>query len=80
VLIALGPALCLIILAPLHPIFLVPALIWALACLAAGIVISLSAKDLRGLLAGFVAGIMQASWSLGFWREVLGRAGRGRRQ
>ena len=80
VLIALGPALCLIVLAPLHPIFLVPVLTWALACLAAGIAISVSAKDARGLPAGLMAGVMQASWSLGFWREVLGRAGRGGRR
>ena len=80
VLIALAPALCLIVLAPLHPIFLVPVLVWASACLAAGIMISVSGKDRLGLPAGFMAGLMQASWSLGFWREVLGRAGRGVRQ
>ena len=77
VLIALGPALCLIVLAPLHPVFFVPVLIWALACVAAGVVIGVSSKDVRGLPAGFLAGIMQASWSLGFWREVLGRVVRG---
>jgi succinoglycan biosynthesis protein ExoA len=76
VLIAFGPALGLTILAPWHAAFLAPVLLWTGACLTAGLVISRSQKDWLGLPAGLMAGLMQASWSLGFWREFADRIGR----
>jgi succinoglycan biosynthesis protein ExoA len=76
VLIALGPMLALVVLAPLHPVFVVPFLMWILGCSAVGLLLGWSSRDFRGVLAGYLAGIMQAAWSLGFWREVLGRLSR----
>jgi succinoglycan biosynthesis protein ExoA len=73
VVIALAPALLLALLAPLHWIFAAPLLLWALACLAAGLLIARGAADkASGLMAGLLAGVMQAAWSAGFWREWLG--------
>jgi succinoglycan biosynthesis protein ExoA len=45
-------------------------------CSAVGLLLGWSSRDFRGVLAGYLAGIMQAAWSLGFWREVLGRLSR----
>ncbi|HVG47035.1 MAG TPA: glycosyltransferase family 2 protein [Rubellimicrobium sp.] len=74
VVIALAPALALGLLAPWAPSLLALPLLWLLACLAAGLAIAAPGRDWRGLPAGLLAGLMQASWSLGFWRELLGRA------
>ncbi|TNC49150.1 glycosyltransferase family 2 protein [Rubellimicrobium rubrum] len=71
VLLALGPLLALGILWPLSPVFLVPVGLWLLACLGAGLLITMAVGDWRGLAAGVMAGLMQASWSFGFWRGLL---------
>lgn len=80
VVIALAPALLLTALAPIHPVFALPLALWLLACLAAGAAIAWAVRDGRGLAAGPLAGLMQASWSLGFWAEWLGRKVRGVRR
>jgi succinoglycan biosynthesis protein ExoA len=72
VVIALAPALALAVLTPLHGVFAIPLLIWALACMAAGMMIARVTGDLRGLLAGVAAGMMHAAWSAGFWSRLAG--------
>lgn len=73
VLVGLAPILGLAAIAPLSPAFLAPLALWLLACLAVGPLIAISERDWRGIAAGLMAGLMQVSWSAGFWRETLGR-------
>jgi succinoglycan biosynthesis protein ExoA len=70
VVIALAPALALALLAPLHWVFALPLIVWAMACAVAGVIIAQAAGDLRGLLAGVAAGAMHAAWSAGFWSRL----------
>ncbi len=74
---ALAPALALAVLTPFHPAFAAPLLLWLAASILAGVAIAVQERDPRGLLAGVLAGIMQASWSAGFWAQRLG-GGKGR--
>lgn len=74
IVIALAPALLLAALTPLSPVLSLPLVLWLLACLLAGVSIARSARDSRGFVAGPMAGLMHVSWSLGFWREALGRS------
>lgn len=71
VLVGLAPILGLAAVTPLSPAFAAPLFLWLLACLAAGLWIAISERDWRGLASGFMAGLMQVSWSAGFWRETL---------
>lgn len=71
IVIALAPALALVVLAPLNGLFAVPFLVWVGACLVAGGLIAGASGDPRGLLAGFAAGAMHAAWSAGFWARLL---------
>jgi succinoglycan biosynthesis protein ExoA len=75
VVIALAPALALAVMAPLHGFFAAPLVVWALACVTAGVMIARATGDRRGLLAGVTAGVMHAAWSAGFWSR-MGRAAR----
>lgn len=77
VVIALAPALALALLLPLHGVFALPLLLWLAGCLLAGAGIAWAARDWHGLAAGPLAGLMQASWSAGFWLECLRRVARG---
>ncbi len=71
VVIALGPALLLALLAPMHWGFAVPLVVWGFACAVAGVVIARTAGGLCGLLGGVVAGMMHAAWSAGFWSKLV---------
>jgi len=66
-----APVLALGLASPLVPILALPALLWAVICLAAGL--SLSLKGRRPLLAltGPVSMLMHAAWSVGFWLQVF---------
>lgn len=75
---ALAPALLLSLLTPVHPVFALPLMFWILGCIAAGVLIIRESRSPRNILAGPVAGLMQLSWSAGFWRQKLAPAtGRG---
>ncbi|OOY17335.1 succinoglycan biosynthesis protein exoa [Thioclava sp. DLFJ4-1] len=71
---ALAPALALVVLAPLHPIFALPAIVWLLGCAVAGLAIAIQTKRLANLTAGPIAGIMHLAWSTGFWAQILGNS------
>lgn len=61
-----------LLLAPLHwPLTAVPALCWALVCLAAGIAAGVAEKDGAAWLSGVPIMIMHLGWSIGFWRAML---------
>lgn len=66
-----APAVALSLLAPLHWIFALPALVWRAGCLGYGASLGLSKqKDLMFLI-GPAAMIMHLGWSLGFLRIFL---------
>jgi succinoglycan biosynthesis protein ExoA len=73
VLVGLAPGLALAALGPLNPGFLAPLALWLAGCLLAGASIAASGKDRSGHMAGLMAGLMQVSWSFGFWSELLAR-------
>ncbi|WP_417809352.1 glycosyltransferase family 2 protein [Thioclava sp.] len=65
--IAVLPAVLLALLAPLHPLFALPAVLWLSACLAGGLVLALQGHGWTGLPAGAIAALMHLAWSCGFW-------------
>ena len=67
----LGPAVALTVLMPLSGWFGLPLLLWLAGCLGGGLSIAVRQRSLRGIIAGFAAGIMHLSWSFGFWRQWL---------
>ncbi len=64
-------AALLALLAPIHPIFLIPFLIWLLACITGGAVIGAKSGGGWRFAAGPAAAIMHLSWGLGFLHELL---------
>lgn len=58
-------------LAVLHWTALVPAGLWAAACLGYGGWMALSQRNPYGPLAGFSAMVMHLAWSAGFWLQLL---------
>ncbi|WP_120635833.1 glycosyltransferase [Ruegeria sp. EL01] len=65
------PALGLVVLAPLTPIFALPAAIWISACLIAGGALAAERRQVSVLSAGPIAIVMHLGWSVGFWRQLL---------
>ncbi len=72
-LIPLGVPFALILapLAAIHPVFLLPVVIWRTVCLGAGVVIGLKDGGGWAVAAGIAAATMQLSWALGFLAEWL---------
>ncbi len=70
------PAVVLALLAPLHLLFALPALLWCIYCLWTGIGMAIRDRDPALALCGIAAMIMHFSWSLGFWQNVLRSATR----
>ncbi|SPJ25531.1 glycosyltransferase family 2 protein [Palleronia abyssalis] len=68
---ALAPAVLCSFLAPIHWIFALPAALWGMGCVAAGIMIALDTRDPRNFWSGPIAGLMHLAWSLGFWVQRL---------
>ena len=68
---ALVPALLLTVFVPFSAVFIWPLLAWVLGCLVAGLSLAIAHKNHRSLATGFLAGLMQVSWSAGYWVQVL---------
>jgi succinoglycan biosynthesis protein ExoA len=68
---AVLPALLLALFAPLWWIAALPAIIWAIFCMAYGFVLARDGGDMRLALAGPAAMIMHAGWSIGFWKAMV---------
>jgi succinoglycan biosynthesis protein ExoA len=66
-----APAVMLVILAPLVPLMVVPALSWSLLCVAYGFLLGVRLGDLCAAASGLAAIATQAGWSFGFWAEIL---------
>ncbi len=49
----------------------IPAVLWAAACLGYGVWMALSQRNPYGPLAGFSAMVMHLAWSAGFWLQLL---------
>jgi succinoglycan biosynthesis protein ExoA len=58
-------------LAFLHLAALIPAGLWAAACLGYGAWMAVSQRNPYGPLAGFSAMVMHLAWSAGFWLQIL---------
>lgn len=67
-----APALLLALLAPLHWVAALPVLVWAAACIAAGIAAMVKTGRREELVASFAAMVMHLAWSTGFWLQMLG--------
>jgi len=75
ILAAVAPALCLALLAPVAGIFALPAVAWAVLCAGYGIILGKRLRDPCAAAAGIAAMAMQAGWSFGFFRELIGCLG-----
>ena len=62
-------------LAFLHWSAIVPASVWALACLGYGALMAIGQRNPYGVLAAFPAMVMHLAWSAGFWLQLLGLGG-----
>lgn len=69
---AIGPALMLIALAGLSPVFALPFLGWLALCFYSGLRSVVTSGESATLLSGLAAGVMQVAWSAGFWTQRLG--------
>jgi succinoglycan biosynthesis protein ExoA len=78
--ISVAPVLLLAAFAPVLPVLGLPALFWTGAACLGGAAIALRQRDAMLLLAGPVAMVMHASWSLGFWVEALAPRARAARR
>jgi succinoglycan biosynthesis protein ExoA len=58
-------------LAVLHWVALLPAGLWAFACLGYGMWMAIGQRNPYGPLAGFSAMVMHLAWSAGFWLQLL---------
>jgi len=65
------PVVAAMSLAFLNPAALVPAGVWAAACLGYGTWMAVSQCNPYGPLAGFSAMVMHLAWSVGFWLQLL---------
>jgi succinoglycan biosynthesis protein ExoA len=70
-----APAIMAIAFSPIFPFFAWPALLWAVFCLGYGLRLGVALRDPCAAAAGITAIASQASWSLGFWSELLARLG-----
>ncbi|MEL7213955.1 MAG: glycosyltransferase [Pseudomonadota bacterium] len=70
--IGVAPSVSLALLSPISVIFAVPALVWAAACGVGGLAVARQQGEMRAFASGPIAALMQLSWSVGFWQEVLG--------
>lgn len=70
IVISVLPVVLLALLAPVNPLFAVPALLWLAACLVAGLSLAIGGNGWIGMAAGGIAGLMHLAWSWGFWKML----------
>jgi len=68
---AVAPALLLALLAPLHPIFAVPAASWMAICAGYGLLLGVRERSACVAMSGPAAMVMHFGWSAGFLREAV---------
>ncbi len=69
--IGVAPAIVVSALAPTSFVFALPALCWAAATVAGGLVLALTKRSPLLVLSGLIAMLMHMSWSAGFWSHAL---------
>ena len=69
---AIAPMLFLLLLAPVYAVAALPALAWAALCVCYGLALSVRGGACAAM-AGPAAMIMQAAWSLGYWKSIVSR-------
>jgi succinoglycan biosynthesis protein ExoA len=70
------PIVMLGFLGPLYWPLAAPASAWVFACLSYGLLLGINQKDICVAGSGYTAIVMQLSWSLGYWREIISIRGR----
>ena len=68
---AVAPAVALALLAPIHPVFALPAAFWTAACLGCGLLLGVHEKSACAAMSGPAAMVMHFGWSFGFLREAV---------
>jgi succinoglycan biosynthesis protein ExoA len=71
--VGVAPALLLAPFGLIWPVLALPAVLWAIGCLALGVLLGLKTKRPEALAAGWAAMVMHLAWSVGFWTQVLTR-------
>jgi succinoglycan biosynthesis protein ExoA len=75
-LVAVAPAICLLLFAPLAPTLALPAVAWSMLCLAYGLFVGLRSRDACAAASGIAAMATHAGWSFGFVVELLATSAR----
>ena len=70
---AVAPAICLLLLIPISPLFAVPVLLWGAICICYGLLLAIRTRDACVAGAGAAAIAMHAGWSFGFFQHSFGR-------
>lgn len=65
------PAVALALVAPIFPPAAIPALTWAMLCIAYGLAIGVRERSVAAALSGPMAMVIHFGWSVGFWDFVL---------
>jgi succinoglycan biosynthesis protein ExoA len=68
---SIAPIVTLGFLAPLYWPLALPASAWLFACLSYGLFLGIRGNDVCAAASGYAAIVMQLSWSIGHWREVI---------
>jgi succinoglycan biosynthesis protein ExoA len=71
---AVAPAILSAVASPLFLPLAVPALVWMFAALTLGVMLAVKKRDAWALLSGPAGMIMHASWSTGFWTQLIRHA------
>jgi succinoglycan biosynthesis protein ExoA len=78
-LLAPAPAIVILALAPLCPLFGLPALLWIMFCIGYGACLGIWSGDRCAAAAGLAAIVTQAGWSFGFLIELVASAFKARK-
>lgn len=78
ILIGLAPLASLAAFAPVAELLILPLALWGLACLLAGLLVALRARDARIAFSGVAGAVMQMAWSFGFWWRLVTQGARQR--
>jgi succinoglycan biosynthesis protein ExoA len=68
---AVAPAICLLLLIPISPLFAIPALLWGAICICYGLLLAIRTRDACVAGAGAGTMTMHAGWSFGFFNTLL---------
>ena len=65
------PCFLMLLIVPIHFVFLIPFVGWFSLCLAYGALLALRSHSLTNLLSGVIAATMHFGWSVGFCKQLI---------